>query len=35
VTFTTTALASGIYYARLQNGSVAQVKTMLKVNINQ
>lgn len=31
VTFTTTNLASGIYYARLQNGSVTQVKTMLKV----
>lgn len=25
-------LASGIYYARFQNGSVQQVKTMLKVN---
>ncbi len=32
ITFTTTNLASGIYYARFQNGSVQQVKTMLKVN---
>jgi len=31
VTFNTTYLASGIYYARFQNGSVQQVKTMLKV----
>jgi hypothetical protein len=31
ITFTTTNLAAGIYYARLQNESVTQVKTMLKV----
>jgi uncharacterized protein (DUF1501 family) len=31
VTFNTGNLAAGIYYARLQNGSAQQVKTMLKV----
>jgi uncharacterized protein (DUF1501 family) len=35
VTFNTGYLAAGIYYARLQNGSVAQVKTMLKVTVSQ
>jgi uncharacterized protein (DUF1501 family) len=33
VTFTAPELAAGIYYARLQNGSVAQVKTMLKTTL--
>jgi Secretion system C-terminal sorting domain len=28
----TSALAAGVYYARLQNQSVQQVRTMLKVN---
>jgi len=32
VTVGTGALASGVYYARLQNQSVQQVRTMLKVN---
>jgi uncharacterized protein (DUF1501 family) len=32
VTFATNYLAAGIYYARFQNGSVQQVKTMLKMN---
>jgi uncharacterized protein (DUF1501 family) len=31
VTFESTGLAAGIYYARLQNGPVQQVRTMLKV----
>ncbi len=31
VTFNASPLAGGIYYARLQNGSVQQVRTMLKV----
>src|SRR3984957_312628 len=32
VTVATASLASGVYYARLQNQSVQQVRTMLKVN---
>lgn len=31
VTFNSGALASGIYYARFQNGAVQQVRTMMKV----
>lgn len=31
VTFNSGALASGVYYARLQNGSLQQVRPMLKV----
>ena len=31
VTFNSSALASGVYYARLQNGSLQQVRPMLKV----
>ena len=31
VTFNTATLASGVYYARLQNGSLQQVRPMLKV----
>jgi hypothetical protein len=31
VTFDSGALASGVYYARLQNGSLQQVRPMLKV----
>jgi uncharacterized protein (DUF1501 family) len=32
ITFNSTTLASGVYYARLQNGSLQQVRPMLKVN---
>ncbi|MBS1662308.1 MAG: DUF1501 domain-containing protein, partial [Bacteroidetes bacterium] len=32
VTVNTSAWAAGVYYARLQNGSVQQVRTLLKVN---
>jgi hypothetical protein len=32
VTVGTASLASGVYYARLQNQSIQQVRTMLKVN---
>lgn len=32
VTVNTSRLAAGVYYARLQNGSVQQVRTLLKVN---
>jgi uncharacterized protein (DUF1501 family) len=31
VLFNTTSLAAGVYYARLQNGSTQQVRTMIKV----
>ena len=31
VTFNSGTLASGVYYARLQNGSLQQVRPMLKV----
>ena len=31
VTFNAPALASGVYYARLQNGALQQVRPMLKV----
>ncbi len=31
VTFNSSTLASGVYYARLQNGSIQQVRPMLKV----
>ena len=31
IVFNTGALASGVYYARLQNGSLQQVRPMLKV----
>jgi hypothetical protein len=31
VTFNSSALATGVYYARLQNGSLQQVRPMLKV----
>jgi hypothetical protein len=31
VTVNTAALAAGIYYARLQNQSIQQVRTLLKV----
>jgi len=32
VTVNTAALAAGVYYARLQNQSIQQVRTLLKVN---
>jgi uncharacterized protein (DUF1501 family) len=32
ITFNSETLASGVYYARLQNGSLQQVRPMLKVN---
>jgi hypothetical protein len=31
VTFNAEKLASGVYYARLQNGPIQQVRAMLKV----
>jgi hypothetical protein len=31
VSFNSAALAAGVYYARLQNGSLQQVRPMLKV----
>jgi hypothetical protein len=33
ITVNTSALAHGIYYARLQNQSVQQVRTMLKAKL--